>query len=125
LDPFLYSLFLAWTKGEENPYEIAVKLVEDSFYKGKLVENVVGIHLARYFPEIAYWRNKGEIDFICFGKEGIQYVEVKYKERIREEDKKEIKKVKGGIIISKSKLEYDYENNIAVVPAHLFLSTLS
>jgi predicted AAA+ superfamily ATPase len=123
-DPFLYSLFRAWTKGETEPFKETLKLVEDPVYKSKLVENVVAIHLSNLFPMVSYWRNKGEIDFIGMISSSSHYFEVKYQEKITSEDKKELKKVKGGIIISKKTLAYDRENQIAIVPAHLFLSVL-
>jgi len=124
-DPFVYSLFLAWVKGEVEPYREAIRLVEDTLYKSKLTENVVGIHLSQVFPKLGYWRNRSEIDFIGLGKSPLrQYFEVKYQERITSGDKRQLKKTRGGIIISKRTLAYDEKNAIAIVPAHLFLSVL-
>jgi len=124
-DPFVYSLFLAWVKGEVEPYREAIRLVEDTLYKSKLTENLVGIHLSQVFPKLGYWRNRSEIDFIGLGKSPLrQYFEVKYQERITSGDKRQLKKTRGGIIISKRTLAYDEKNAIAIVPAHLFLSVL-
>ena len=51
-----------------------------------------------------------------------RYYEVKYQEKIVSGDKKQLRKVNGGVIISKKTLAYDEKNEIATVPAHLFLT---
>lgn len=122
-DPFIYSLLLAWVRGEIQPYKEALRITEDTLYKSRLVENIISIHLSQTFTKIAYWRNRGEIDFIGLGKGGLpEYYEVKYQEKIVSGNKKQLKKVSGGVIISKKTLTYDEENKIVTVPAHLFLT---
>jgi predicted AAA+ superfamily ATPase len=122
-DPLVYSLLSAWIRGEIEPYKEALRMTEDTHYKSRLVENIVGIHLSQAFANIAYWRNRGEIDFIGLGGRRVpKYYEVKYQEKIVSGDKKQLKKVNGSVIISKKTLAYDEKNEIATVPAHLFLT---
>ncbi len=123
-DPFLYTLFQSWTKGEVEPYQEALKLMDSPERKAKLVENLVGIHLFRYYSRLAYWRNRGEIDFIALDEDGPKYFEVKYQTQIVSQDKKSLRKVHGGIIISQRTLAYDHQHNIAIIPAYIFLSLL-
>ena len=40
--------------GEIEPYKEALRMTEDTHYKSRLVENIVGIHLSQAFANIAY-----------------------------------------------------------------------
>ena len=78
-----------------------------------------------------YWRyDKIEVDIILDLKNIVIPIEIKYRERIREEDKDGIKefikefkgeKVKFGILVTKKDLFMDEDNNILGIPLWLFL----
>ena len=78
-----------------------------------------------------YWReNRVEVDIILDLKEIIIPIELKYRERIREEDKEGIRefmkefkgpKISFGLLITKKDLFLDKDNNIIGIPLWLFL----
>jgi len=78
-----------------------------------------------------YWKhNKSEVDIIMDLKNIVIPIEVKYRERIREEDKEGLKefikefkgnKVKFGILITKKDLFFNKKDNILGIPLWLFL----
>ncbi len=78
-----------------------------------------------------YWnQDKVEVDIIVDLKNIVIPIEIKYRERIREEDKEGIKKfikefksdkVCFGILVTKKDLFLDEENNILGIPLWLFL----
>jgi hypothetical protein len=80
---------------------------------------------------LEYWReNKVEVDIVMDLKKIVIPIEIKYRERITEEDKKGVKeflkefegpKVKFGIIVTKKSLFFDEQNNILGIPLWLFL----
>ena len=106
---------------------------------GYIAETVAHSHCKRlkhklhptgdYF--LNYWRHdKIEVDIVMDLKNIIIPIEIKYRERIREEDKEGIKKfitefkgtkVKFGILVTKKDLFLDKENNILGIPLWLFL----
>ncbi|MEA2003797.1 MAG: DUF4143 domain-containing protein, partial [archaeon] len=78
-----------------------------------------------------YWRyDKGEIDIVMDLKNIVIPIEIKYRERTREDDKDGIKKfikefkgnkVKFGILVTKNDLFLDEDNDILGIPLWLFL----
>jgi len=50
------------------------------------------------------------------------YLEIKYQSKIVSEDKKSLKKVKGGLLLSRDILHFDKENNILIIPLAYFLA---
>jgi predicted AAA+ superfamily ATPase len=104
--------------------------------QGGIVENVVFVHLLRnagpLAPGIFYWKSKYEVDFVIEGPEGeITPIEVKYQNEISPEDYrglysffKHFKKVKYGIMVTKSRFEAHKAKEgrtIQLVPLWLFL----
>lgn len=80
----------------------------------------MGVHLVKK-GKVLFWRGKqGEIDFI-FSQKPV-FLEVKYQPKIFSEELKILKKVQGGLLISKETLTQ--QDNIYVVPLHLFLALL-
>ncbi|MEK6843170.1 MAG: ATP-binding protein [Candidatus Micrarchaeota archaeon] len=99
---------------------------------GLMAETVVHDHLRRlsFFlgslnAECFYWKNGTEIDNVLVYSRAPLPVEVKYQNKINDDDEKSIKsflkenKSHFGIIITKNKLEY--KNNVFLIPLWLFL----
>ena len=94
---------------------------------GHMVEAVIAAHL--YGKEYYYWRNRYEVDFIVKTSEGLQPIEVKYKNQVKKKDLTGLlefmrkNEVKEGIVVTK-----DYSGDeeiegrkIKYVPAWRFL----
>jgi len=123
LDPFIFHILNSWCAGSFQPFDYASRWLENPDNKAKLVESIVISCLKRKFPLNAFWRNSGEIDFIGFGdKKPKLHLEIKYQNKIVSKNKKSLKKVKGGVLLSKDILYYDKENNILIVPVSYFLA---
>lgn len=123
VDPFIFHTLNSWCAGSAQPFDYASRWLENSDNKAKLAESVVISFLKREFPLNAFWRNRGEIDFIGFvNKRPELYLEIKYQSKIVSEDKKSLKKVKGGLLLSRDTLHSDKENNILIIPLAYFLA---
>jgi Predicted ATPase (AAA+ superfamily) len=97
-----YSLFTvsvyrkSFKEQQVNPKKIYV--VDNGFYsahqfnpdKGKLYENVVFLHLRRFYKEIFYYKGKKEVDFCFETNDGIQLINVSYDLSNRETKEREI-----------------------------------
>jgi len=108
-------------------------LLKDETEMGKIVEGVIFDHLARLKfnlepgpePDIFYWRNKKEIDFVTEIKRKPIPIESKYRGTLPEatitEMKEFLKEYKSpfGIVITKDL--YKIEDNIIRIPFWLFL----
>ena len=125
LDPFTYHTLRAWSIGTGESYRTATLLLNDPERRAKIVEGIVCTHLTPFFSSVAFWRDRGEIDFICLKKRRPEvYIEVKYQPQIVSDDKKSLKKVGGGLILSKDQIIQDIGNNIIVTPVPYFLASL-
>jgi len=124
-DPFTYHTLRAWSMGAGESYRSAALLLKDTERQAKIVEGIVGTHLSSVFPTVAFWRDRGEIDFICLKERKPEiYIEVKYQPQIASDDKRSLKKVAGGLILSRDHMGQDMKNNIAIVPVPYFLASL-
>ncbi len=125
-DPFTFHLLNGWILGTQSPFNKALETIQKSEDKSKLVEATCGIHLMRIFTSVLFWRNRREIDFICYReRKPVVYLETKYQTTITSDDKRALKKVKGGVLLSKDNLHYDAQNNIVIVPTPYFLAGLN
>jgi len=125
IDPFTFHTLNAWCGGSPDSFATTRKILTDSAIKGKIAENVIGIHLIRYFHSVLFWRNKCEIDFICIKERSpYLYIESKHQPIITSDDKVGLKKVGGGVILSRDTLAFDETNNIAILPVSYFLAGL-
>lgn len=125
IDPFTLYTLNAWCKGSPDSFTSAQEILKDNAKKGKLVENIVGVHLKRKFQSVLFWRNRSEIDFICIKERNpFLYIESKYQHTITSDDKVGLKKVSGGIILSRDTLNFDETNNISIIPVSYFLAGL-
>lgn len=112
----------------------------DHFYKthmhpqkdyGITVENIVYLELLRRRKEIFYWREKGEVDFVIKGPDGLNAIQVSYANDINERESKSLlefsKKypIKNAFLITGDtfKTELHQGVNIQFIPLWLFLLT--
>lgn len=125
VDPFIFHTLNSWCAGSTQPFDYASRWLESPDNKARLAESIVIASLGQKFPLHAFWRNRGEIDFIGFVNHRPElYLEIKYQTKIVSEDKKGLKKVKGGLLLSKDKLSFDKDNNILIIPLAYFLALL-
>ena len=125
-DPLFHHVLRTWSRGDYDPGDSTTRYVAEPRTLGKVIESLVATHMARRFSKVAFWRNDSEIDVIGFaGDRQPLYVEVKYQTRITSSDKKSLKKVGGGVLVTRQDLSYDDRNRIAMVPAHLALPILA
>jgi len=123
-DPFFYHILNAWIKGIPDPFRLSGQMLQEPVFKSKLVENTVGAHLMTVEGTVFFWRNAYEIDFILVPPEHKSlYFEVKYQGVLTGEDIKGLKKVGGGILLTRDSLA-KRENNIMNIPVHLFLALI-
>ena len=123
VDPFIFHTLNSWCAGSAQPFNYALRWLENPDNKAKLAESIAISFLKWKFSLHAFWRNRGEIDFIGFvNKRPELYLEIKYQSKIVSEDKKSLKKVKGGLLLSRDILYFDKENNILIIPLAYFLA---
>ncbi|ASJ11558.1 ATP-binding protein [Thermococcus thioreducens] len=84
----------------------------------RIIEGVVGEHLKRLYPTY-FFSGSREVDFITAGFG----VEVKWRNRVKSSDFPRVG-IKEKILLSKDKLEFLEENNLAIIPVPLFLFQL-
>lgn len=138
-DPFIFHACRGWLSGRDA-FEASRMFLGTADMKGRLLEGVVGNHIARLAYGLApsplfetsgavfYWKSrKGrELDF-AFGVDRKHVpVEVKYSSRIRKEDCYSIydfmktgAAAQRGIIVTKD--TFDIGSSCVKVPCHLFL----
>ncbi len=138
-DPFIFHACRGWLSGRDA-FEASRMFLGTTEMKGRLLEGVVGSHIARLAYGLApsslfdasgavfYWKSrKGrELDFAFSIGGKYLPVEVKYSSRIRKEDcygvydfMKTGMATKRGIIVTKDVL--DFGGRCAKVPCYLFL----
>jgi len=125
IDPFIYATLSTWALGLGFSFSKIQESLTQSQTKGKIVENVLALHLWHFSPMLSFWQNKGEIDFICIKeRRPFLYLESKYQGKITSDNKKWLKKVGQGVIISKDCLAFDKANHIAIIPAPYFCASV-
>ncbi len=138
-DPFIFHACRGWLSGRDA-FEASRMFLGTAEMKGRLLEGVVGNHIARLAYGLApsplfeasgavfYWKSrKGrELDFAFSVGGRYVPVEVKYSSRIRKEDCYSIydfmktgAAAQSGIVVTKDVL--DVEGSCVKVPCHLFL----
>ncbi|RKX70544.1 hypothetical protein DRP53_04700 [candidate division WOR-3 bacterium] len=124
MDPFIFHSLRTWSLGYSNPWEATIQFLQDPYNLGYLVESVVGSHLKRRFSNLAYWRNKLEIDFLVFREGGkVLPIEVKYQTRVGPRNQRAIHStLKSGIILTRNFTAFD--DQVISVPTPIFLSLL-
>lgn len=100
-----------------------------SFGLGQVVENIVFLELKNNFPEVFYWKERGEVDFIVRGQKELRAVQVSYTNdpHIREAaslvecaEKFDINKL---ILVTEDTFETTRQNGLTIrqIPLWLFL----
>ena len=126
LDPLFHHVLRTWSRGDYDPADSTTRYVTEPRTAGKVIESLIATHMARRFSKVAFWRNNSEIDVIGFTTDQQPlYVEVKYQAKITSSDKKSLKKIGGGLLVTRQDLSYDDHNQIAMIPAHLALPILA
>lgn len=108
LDPFIYHAlqnWLGWPTPEDNSH---------------LVEACVASHYHRFFPTY-YIKAEGEVDIAYVSQNKFWPVEVKWTQRARPKDLKQILKYKDGLILTKNATAGNLEGcRMLPLPLHLF-----
>lgn len=117
-DPFIFHTLHGWIKDSAAPFQLAEQQVFDSVAMSKLVENTVGIHLARNHTGVYYWQNRKEIDFIVVRRNKLIPVEVKFQKTINAADWAYIKTFPRAFLVTQSDLQVF--DNVTLIPASLF-----
>lgn len=138
-DPFFIHALHAWVLGKK-PFEFAVDNLKERTKKSTLVEQMVGQHCIRlaysfasqkqlFDPktQVMFWRSKEEreIDFVVIANSNMIPIEVKYQDEITRgdfyalADFRKLTNTKGGIILSKDRLEA--RNGYSIIPTSTFL----
>lgn len=128
-DPFTRHVLVSWVHGGTQPWADSVRTFEQPAETGGLVESVVGDHLRRWRGPFTLYhraaRGAEEIDFVVFDGSDRGLVEVKYRNTIRPQDKRSLRKYGGGILVTKRDLFWNEDNNVAGIPAPTFLAGLA
>lgn len=134
-DPFMYHATRGWIMGAPDLFALSREALIDTAGKGRLVEMVVGEHLARlvgdlkpgdfvtHHESLLHWRKKGsvrEVDFALDLGDGYRPVEVKYQGSISGGDVAGLRSFRGGVVVSRDTMETRHGH--AIIPAELFLA---
>jgi len=138
-DPFFIHALHAWVLGKK-PFEFTIDCMKETTKKSTLVEQVVGQHCIRlaysfasqkqlFDPktQVMFWRSREEreIDFVVLTNSNMISLEVKHQDEITRADFyaladfRKLTNTRGGIILSKDRLEA--RNGYSIVPASTFL----
>lgn len=125
-DPFGWHVLASWGGRTRDPWSASHERLENATVRGTLVESVIADHLARsYGDALLYHRTRRggeEIDFLVSGNERIHYLEAKFRNRIRRDDRKWLAKYDGGILATRDVLDWDEESRVASVPVWALLA---
>lgn len=125
-NPFVYHALGAWVRGVLEPWAESVRTLADPEKQGKCVEAVVAAELRRRRGDFVYYfRSRQEIDFITYREGRLEtLIEVKYQERIFPADWRPLARSGGGILLSKSTLDFP-EEGVIVIPVAYALVLLA
>ena len=126
-DPLIFHCFSAVNKGiSDSFYDTALKFLDDPNQYGKLVESIVGRHIAHKFNNCFFWQGKKEIDFVAKEQNNLRFFEVKYQEKVSTNEFKWFFKQRQYneklIVITKQNIEFN--EMIYLIPAPIFLIML-
>lgn len=112
-DSFLFWLLDWWLNGNPNSYK---ELPKNSMIKSQIVENLVFLHLKSLFPDLFFYKETREIDFLY---QDMAW-ECKYQNRISPEDFKALVKFPGKRFVV-TKTELTIRKEYECIPIELFL----
>lgn len=119
-DPLLFHCLNSWSLGTEG-FDEALDYLSKTDNESKLVENIVAINLFECYKGnegFGFWGDKKEIDFASREK---TWIEVKWKEKIKDAEVAGLKGVDGKKIVL-TKNEYRDVDGISLIPVSLFLA---
>jgi len=130
-DPFLYYSMKSWLEGRAG-YEICSETVLDDDILGKIIEGIVGHHIALTEERLPmremitflwfYYDRTREIDFLYKDKKRkFVGIEVKYQNSVTLQDLNFINQVKHYFLLSKDVVKI---GEINIIPVSMFLSFL-
>ncbi|ETR68296.1 MAG: DEXX-box ATPase [Candidatus Magnetoglobus multicellularis str. Araruama] len=126
-DPLIFHCFSGVNKGiSDSFFHTSLRYLDDPNQQGKLVESIVGRHIAHKFNNIFYWQGKKEIDFVVKAQNKLKFFEVKYQEKVSVNEfkwfcKQHLNKEKL-TVITKQNIEFTEKLNL--IPAPIFLILL-
>jgi len=136
-NPFMFHALRSWVQNPAgDPFSAARQYLLNPENKSKIIEGLVGDHLARaaynlhptdlYSPSsrVFYYRlaNGREIDYALAVDGRLCFIDVAYKTSLASEDYLALKKTRmGGCLVSRSTYAYAKEHKIVTIPASIFL----
>ncbi|MBL7147951.1 MAG: ATP-binding protein [Nanoarchaeota archaeon] len=109
-DPFIFSACYKWISSIENNFQTYQKYLDkniDKISEGVLLNHIINIiyqkvksNVYDYKDMVYYWKNKSKTKEIDFVYKNIAF-EVKYKEKIKSTDYKELKEFKKAFLVTK------------------------
>jgi len=97
-DPFIAQSLISWSRDIAVPWEyFKNNFISESPLKGDIIEGCISSLLRRKF-RIYYIKSEGEVDIAILSEKGFLPVEIKWSEKLRRNDLKQILKYKKGII---------------------------
>lgn len=119
MDPLLFHCLNSWSLSAEG-FDEALDYLSRPDNESRLVENIVAISLFEHYKgneDFGFWGDKKEIDFATREK---TWIEVKWKERIKDSEVIGLKGVTGKKIVL-TKNEFREADGVNLVPVSLFL----
>lgn len=105
-DPFIFHALKYWVFATTiDPYMQITADIADPHISADLVESVVSNQYRRYYPTYYIKSENEEVDIAYVAKETFWPIEVKWRNQLRPQDLKQIKKYKNVRVFSKT---YDY-----------------
>ena len=120
-DPFIAHAFRWWARRPTAPFALSQEALADPIARSKLVEGVVGSHLKRAHPRVGYWRDRygNEVDFVSETPQGIEPVEVKFREQMGPKDFRALQKLGRGMVLTRTRFER--RDDFLLVPTALYV----
>lgn len=113
-DPFIYHALKCWLNPTENPFAQIEKDIQDPMISAALVESVVANQFRRHHPTY-YIKAEGEIDVAYVFEKKFFPIEIKWRNQLRPEDLKHIKKFPRARVFSKT-MSRGFVDGIAIEP---------
>lgn len=122
-DPFIGHVFRWWTHRAKSPFEQAHEVLADPTLKSQWIESAVAAHLKRSY-EVGYWQDRYgyEVDFLVQQEDALLPIEVKFREQMAKSDFKALEKLKGGLILTRTR--WDVRGAFLFIPTALYLLLL-
>jgi len=123
-DPFIFHALRYWIWPTSEPYKNQIQqAITDPTLSAQLVEACVSTHFRRYF-QTYYIKAAGEIDVAYIDKGRFWPIEVKWRNKLRPKDVKQIAKYKNARILSRT-TTYSEIQKIPIEPLPLALLELN